>query len=125
MPAGSVYVFNPTSSDYNIFVNGQTALSLPGTTGSLKWVAGTTTNPVARNEQGNPNDKQFGWNNHIRVSLVAGGGADAQFDLDIPHEYQISNDLQLYIFYDEDFQQATYVALSQGEVFAKGGLQKA
>jgi hypothetical protein len=126
MPAGSVYVFNPTGTDYTIFVNGQTPLSLPGTSGTTSWAAGTTTKPVPRNSGGNPQDGQFGYHdNHVRVSPAAGQGEDAQFDLTIDTKYQIGNDFQLYVFYDPDFAQATYVALDQGAIIEQGGIQKA
>lgn len=121
--AGSVTTLNPTTCDIEITINNSDRISLMGTSATKNWTPSASVNVLVSN----PGDVfgrggEFGSKNTIWVSPRSGGGG-AQLDLDIPDKIRRSGrDVQLHIFFCGGAESATYVALSDDNVFASGAL---
>lgn len=97
---GSVYVFNATPNTMTLLLNNHI---LSGSTPGVQKTSSYQPSPqqVARNSaQGNPGNATFGAQNTLIVSFPT--GTDQSYPVNInPNAVQITNDLQLYIFFNE------------------------
>jgi hypothetical protein len=98
--AGNVYVFNATPNAMLLLLNEHVAIvNLAGIQQSNGYAPQSVT--VARNPaSGNPGVAQFGGTNKLTVSFPAGTAQDYPIAID-PNNQQITNDLELYIFFNE------------------------
>jgi len=119
---GNVTIFNPTGSDLTMTVNGKTQFAIRATSQTANWLPATGRNPLPRSASGQPSDGQFGWDNVVLVSSESGGGQVESARVSIPRSLQTINDLQLYLFYDDDPTQAVWILMWQGQVVGRGGM---
>lgn len=97
--AGNVYVFNATPNTMSLFLNEHLLkASVQGVQQSASYTP--TAISVARNPADNPGVAQFGSTNDLVVSFDAGGAQDYSVPID-PNSLPITDDLQLYIFFNE------------------------
>lgn len=97
--AGNVYVFNATPNTMSLFLNEH--LLKAGVTGvqaSNQYTPSAIT--VARNPADHAGVAQFGSENELVVSFDAGGSQEYSVPID-PNELPITDDLQLYIFFNQ------------------------
>ncbi len=99
--AGNVYVFNGTPNTMALILNNTIlSLSLAGVQQSSNYVPQQII--VARNPATNSNNATFGTDNTLIVSFSSGGGGSQTYSVDIdPNIIPITNDVQLYIFFNE------------------------
>lgn len=99
--AGNVYVFNGTPNTMALILNNTIlTLSLAGVQQSSNYVPQQII--VARNPATNSNNATFGTDNTLIVSFSSGGGGSQTYSVDIdPNVIPITNDVQLYIFFNE------------------------
>lgn len=99
--AGNVYVFNGTPNTMALILNNTIlSLSLAGVQQSSNYAPQQII--VARNPATNSNNATFGTDNTLIVSFSSGGGGSQTYSVDIdPNVIPITNDVQLYIFFNE------------------------
>jgi hypothetical protein len=99
MADGNVYVFNATPNTMTLLLNNHILkASVPGVQQSNQYTP--TPLVVARNPADNPGVAQFGTNNTLIVSFDDGGSQQYPVPID-PNKIPITEDLQLYIFFNE------------------------
>lgn len=99
MANGNVYYFNSTPNTMLLLLNNSILNA------SLTGVAQTTSyvpayGSAARNPATESNNATFGQNNTLVVSFPGGGSQTYAVDID-PNQVQLTNDIQLYIFFNE------------------------
>ncbi|HYN84645.1 MAG TPA: hypothetical protein VER32_05285 [Pyrinomonadaceae bacterium] len=101
MATGNVYIFNATPNQIGLFLNQYPLNSINGVASTNAYAPNSQT--VARNPSpGNPGVAQFGGQNSLLVNFPSTGGQALVYTINIPSTtYNLSQDLQLYIFFDE------------------------
>jgi hypothetical protein len=99
MADGNVYVFNATPNTMTLLLN---AHILKASVSGVQQSNQYTPTPIAvpRNPADNPGVAQFGTNNTLIVSFDAGGSQQYPVPIN-PNTIPITEDLQLYIFFNE------------------------
>jgi hypothetical protein len=99
MADGNVYVFNATPNTMTLLLNNHLLkASVSGVQQSNQYTP--TALSVARNPADDPGVAQFGSDNTLIVSFDAGGSQQYSVPID-PNAIPITEDLQLYIFFNE------------------------
>ena len=96
---GNVYVFNSTPNTMTLLLNNHI---LSASTSGVQKSSSYQPSPqqVQRNSaSGNPGNATFGGSNELIVSFPA--GSSQQYEVPVPQDLQITNDLQLYIFFNQ------------------------
>ena len=97
---GNVYIFNATPNTMTLILNNSVLVSsLAGIRVASRYqpvLHETQRNPAP----GDPGNATFGGTNTLIVSFPGGGSQTYPVDID-PNQIQISNDLQLYIYFNE------------------------
>jgi hypothetical protein len=98
MAVGTVYIFNATPNAMNLLLNNNIlATNIAGIQQSSGYAPVATT--AARNtSSGNPGNNTFGGTNSLVVAFPT--GSPQPYTVNIPSTIQITNDVQLYIYFN-------------------------
>ena len=118
--SGTVKIFNSIATDMALTLGGPTQIHVPGSAGPPEWWPGTAATRVPRSDTGLADDGKFGWETNLTLRPTSGQGASANFTVNIPENLQTSNELELYLFYNEDPSKGIWVLLWQGEIQQNG-----
>ena len=101
MATGNIYIFNATPNQIGLFLNQYPLNSINGVASTNGYVPNAQT--VARNPSpSNPGVAQFGGQNSLLVNFPSTGGQAQVYQINISSQtYNLSQDLQLYVFFDE------------------------
>lgn len=101
MATGNIYIFNATPNQIGLFLNQYPLNSINGVASTNGYAPNSQT--VARNPSpGNPGVAQFGGQNSLIVNFPSTGGQAQVYQVNINSQtYNLSQDLQLYVFFDE------------------------